>query len=82
MTIFFFLQDEFDEEDEMNMYRVQGTLREWVTRDEVRRFIAKKFKEFLLTYVNPKNEQGEFEYVRLINEMVLGITWSTLLQLI
>lgn len=67
------MQDEFDEEDEMNMYRVQGTLREWVTRDEVRRFIAKKFKEFLLTYVNPKNEQGEFEYVRLINEMVLGM---------
>ncbi|KAG2557543.1 hypothetical protein PVAP13_8NG240000 [Panicum virgatum] len=64
--------DEFDEEDEMNMYRVQGTLREWVTRDEVQRFIAKKFKEFLLTYVNPKNEQGEFEYVRLINEMVLA----------
>jgi hypothetical protein len=57
----------------MNMYRVQGTLREWVTRDEVRRFIAKKFKEFLLTYVNPKNDQGEIEYVRLINEMVLGI---------
>ncbi|GJN13092.1 hypothetical protein PR202_ga31426 [Eleusine coracana subsp. coracana] len=65
-------EDEFDEEDEMNMYRVQGTLREWVTRDEVRRFIGKKFKEFLLTYVNPKNEQGEFEYVRLINEMVLA----------
>jgi len=82
MTIIFFLQDEFDEEDEMNMYRVQGTLREWVTRDEVRRFIAKKFKEFLLTYVNPKNEQGEFEYVRLINEMVLGIACSTLFQLI
>lgn len=60
------------------MYRVQGTLREWVTRDEVRRFIGKKFKEFLLTYVNPKNEQGEFEYVRLINEMVLGIICSTL----
>ncbi|PWZ26529.1 DNA replication licensing factor MCM2 [Zea mays] len=65
-------EDEFDEEDEMNMYRVQGTLREWVTRDEVRRFIAKKFKEFLLTYVHPKNDQGEFEYVRLINEMVLA----------
>lgn len=59
------------------MYRVQGTLREWVTRDEVRRFIAKKFKEFLLTYVSPKNEQGEFEYVRLINEMVLGTICST-----
>ncbi|CAA6675459.1 unnamed protein product [Spirodela intermedia] len=65
-------EDEYDEDSEMNMYRVQGTLREWVTRDEVRRFIARKFKEFLLTYVNPKNEQGDFEYVRLINEMVLA----------
>ncbi|PON91754.1 DNA replication licensing factor Mcm [Trema orientale] len=63
-------EDEDDEEGEFEMYRVQGTLREWVTRDEVRRFIAKKFKEFLLTYVNPKNENSEFEYVRLINEMV------------
>ncbi|EXB86765.1 DNA replication licensing factor mcm2 [Morus notabilis] len=63
-------EDEDDEDGEFEMYRVQGTLREWVTRDEVRRFIAKKFKEFLLTYVNPKNENGEFEYVRLINEMV------------
>ncbi|KAG6470955.1 hypothetical protein ZIOFF_072043 [Zingiber officinale] len=64
-------EDEYDEEGEMSMYRVQGTLREWVTRDEVRRFIAKKFKEFLLTYVNPKNER-EIEYIRLINEMVLA----------
>lgn len=62
--------DDDDDEGEFEMYRVQGTLREWVTRDEVRRFIAKKFKEFLLTYVNPKNEHGDFEYVRLINEMV------------
>lgn len=45
-----------------------------MTRDEVRRFIAKKFKDFLLTYVNSKNEHGEFEYVRLINEMVSGIS--------
>lgn len=56
------------------MYKVQGTLREWVTRDEVRRFIGKKFKDFLLTYVNPKNEHGNCEYVRLINEMVSGET--------
>lgn len=54
------------------MYRVQGTLREWVTRDEVRWFIAKKFREFLLTYVNSKNEYAEPEYVQLINEMVSG----------
>ncbi|RVW71512.1 DNA replication licensing factor MCM2 [Vitis vinifera] len=63
-------EDDDDDDGEFEMYRVQGTLREWVTRDEVRRFIAKKFKEFLLTYVNPKNEHGDFEYVRLINEMV------------
>lgn len=60
------------------MYRVQGTLREWVTRDEVRRFIARKFKDFLLTYVNPKNEHGDFEYVRLINEMVSGNIFSSI----
>lgn len=66
------MQDEDGDEGEFEMYRVQGTLREWVTRDEVRRFIAKKFKEFLLTYVNPKNGHGDFEYVRLINEMVSG----------
>lgn len=54
------------------MYHVQGTLREWVTRDEVRRFIARKFKDFLLTYLNPKNEHRDKEYVWLINEMVSG----------
>lgn len=54
------------------MYRVQGTLREWVTRDEVRRFIAKKFKEFILTYENPKNENHDLLYLNQINEMVSG----------
>ncbi|CAN0902267.1 DNA replication licensing factor MCM2 [Linum grandiflorum] len=62
-------EDEGDEA-EFDMYKVQGTLREWVTRDEVRRFMARKFKEFLLTYVDPKSSQGNYEYVRLINEMV------------
>lgn len=63
-------EDENDDEAEFEMYRVQGTLREWVTRDEVRRFIEKKFKDFLLTYVNPKNDHGDHEYIRLITEMV------------
>ncbi|XWS16646.1 hypothetical protein CRYUN_Cryun34aG0109000 [Craigia yunnanensis] len=63
-------EDEDDDQGEFEMYRVQGTLREWVTRDEVRRFIFKKFRDFLLTYVNPKNGHGDIEYVRLINEMV------------
>ncbi|CDY64414.1 BnaC08g46630D [Brassica napus] len=60
-------QDE-DDEAEFEMYRIQGSLREWVMRDEVRRFIAKKFRDFLLTYVKPNSENGE--YVRLINEIV------------
>ncbi|OMO57142.1 Mini-chromosome maintenance, DNA-dependent ATPase [Corchorus capsularis] len=59
-----------DDQGDFEMYRVQGTLREWVTRDEVRRFIFKKFRDFILTYVNPKNAHGDIEYVRLINEMV------------
>eukprot|EP00249_Psilotum_nudum_P028835 c38786_g1_i1 orf=143-2887(+) len=63
-------EEEEDEEGEYEMYNIQGSLREWVTRDEVRRFIARKFRQFLLTYVNPKNEIGESEYVRLIDEMV------------
>ncbi|KAG6422471.1 hypothetical protein SASPL_119043 [Salvia splendens] len=62
--------DEENDEPENAMYRVQGTLREWVTRDEVRRFIGKKFKGFLLTYVKPKSENEDFEYLRQINEMV------------
>nr|XP_043607158.1 DNA replication licensing factor MCM2 [Erigeron canadensis] len=62
--------DDDNDDGEFEMYRVQGTLREWVTRDEVRRFIAKKFKEFILTYENPKGEQRDFIYLRQINEMV------------
>lgn len=73
-----FLQDEDNDEGEFEMYRVQGTLREWVTRDEVRRFIAKKFKEFILTYANPKNENTELEYLQQINEMVSGIVFLLL----
>lgn len=63
-------EDDDDGEGEYEMYKVQGTLREWVTRDEVRRFIGKKFKDFLLSYVSTKNDQGDYVYVRLINEMV------------
>lgn len=72
ITIIWFCVQDDEDEDGFDMYRVQGTLREWVTRDEVRRFIAKKFKEFLLTYTNQRNDHGDIEYVRLINEMVLG----------
>lgn len=47
-------EEEEEDEGEYEMYNVQGSLREWVTRDEVRRFIARKFRQFLVTYVNPK----------------------------
>lgn len=63
-------EEEEDDEGEYEMYNVQGTLREWVTRDEVRRFIAKKFRQFVLSYVNQRSGNGEREYIRLINEMV------------
>ncbi|XAR48265.1 DNA helicase [Bertholletia excelsa] len=64
-------EDDNDDEGEFEIYRVQGTLREWVTRDEVRRVIAKKFKEFLLTYQRSNNDE-DIVYVRQINEMVLA----------
>lgn len=63
-------EEEDDDEGEYEMYNVQGTLREWVTRDEVRRFIAKKFRQFVLSYVSQRSGNGEREYIRLINEMV------------
>ena len=66
-------QEDEEDENDYEMYNVQGSLREWVTRDEVRRFIARKFRQFLMTYVNPKNESGHPEYVRLIDEMVSGV---------
>ncbi|KAJ7295046.1 hypothetical protein O6H91_Y216100 [Diphasiastrum complanatum] len=65
-----FEEEEDDEGGEYEMYNVQGTLREWVTRDDVRRFIARKFRQFLITYVSPKNEGGQPEYLRCIDDMV------------
>lgn len=57
----------------------EGTIKEWVAKDEVRRFIAEKFKKFLLTFVNhhsknvqQQHDETEVEYVRLINQMVSG----------
>lgn len=44
------------------MNRVQGTLREWVARNEVRRFIAEEFWEFLTTF--EKLETHQLEYLR------------------
>ncbi|KAI3947599.1 hypothetical protein MKW92_027181 [Papaver armeniacum] len=52
--------DDIQMTDQTDVGGVRGTLREWVTRDEVRRLI------------NSGNQQGDFEYIRQINEMVLA----------
>ncbi|KAK7318220.1 hypothetical protein RJT34_02919 [Clitoria ternatea] len=44
----------------VKLYIVQGTVEEWVTRDEVRSLMASTFKDILLNK----------DYVRVINEMV------------
>ncbi|KAI3912275.1 hypothetical protein MKW92_008222 [Papaver armeniacum] len=64
--------DDIQMTDQTDVGGVRGTLREWVTRDEVRRLIANKFKKFLIAYENSGNQQGDFEYIRQINEMVLA----------
>lgn len=45
-------------------------VREMTARDDVREHIARQFKSFLLTYVNPKNGERGIEYVQRIHEMV------------
>ena len=64
------------------MYNVQGTLREWVTRDEVRHFIAKKFRQFVLSYVSQRGGNGEREYIRLIksNLWIFSIAFAQKIQ--
>lgn len=60
---------EDDADDEGEMYNVQGNLREWVSRDEVRRFIARRFRNFLNTFRSPKDESS-IEYVNRIRDLV------------
>jgi hypothetical protein len=52
----YFLLDEFAEEDGLNLYHVQGTLREWVARDQIhcsllRNGFGSCFSAFPLFYV-------------------------------
>ncbi|KAH6837567.1 minichromosome maintenance family protein [Perilla frutescens var. hirtella] len=58
--------------DDEPAYRIRGTgtIREWVATNLVRRFICRRFEEFLLTYVDPKSEKEDSAYLKQINEMV------------
>ena len=60
------------------MYRVAGPLREWLKREEVRRFVALKFRHLLLSFredgrgggVVEGEDTGEPEYMQRIKELV------------
>lgn len=71
----FHLTQEDDDEDmdaDEHLYNALGNLREWISREEVRRFIAKKFRRFLNTFKVSK-EGDRCYYVKLVEEMTAGI---------
>ncbi|CAI5470447.1 unnamed protein product [Closterium sp. Yama58-4] len=69
-------EDEAEEEDDINddsLYNMQGSLREWVSRDEVRRFMARKFRHFLQTFKDTRGRHrgdSDADYAIRIRELV------------
>ncbi|CAI5489540.1 unnamed protein product [Closterium sp. Naga37s-1] len=69
-------EDEAEEEDDINddsLYNMQGSLREWVSRDEVRRFMARRFRHFLQTFKDTRGrhrEDSDADYAIRIRELV------------
>ncbi|CAI5477734.1 unnamed protein product [Closterium sp. Yama58-4] len=65
-----------EEEDDINddsLYNMQDSLREWVSRDEVRRFMARKFRHFLQTYKDSRGRHrgdSDADYAIRIRELV------------
>ncbi|CAM6107217.1 unnamed protein product [Calypogeia fissa] len=59
-------EDEEENEDaDEHLYNAQGNLRDWISREDVRRFIARKLRHFLNTF-----KMGDrLYYVRLVEEM-------------
>lgn len=63
-------EEEDDEDvDYEDFYKVKGPLREWVISDGVQRFLASKFRHFLKTFKNPQTGQEE-EYLHRIQRMM------------
>ncbi|GJP48188.1 hypothetical protein CLOM_g7462 [Closterium sp. NIES-68] len=69
-------EDEGEEEEDINddsLYNMQGSLREWVSRDEVRRFMARKFRHFLQTFKDSRGRHrgdSDADYAIRIRELV------------
>ena len=71
-------QEEAEALEDESMYRVAGPLREWLKREEVRRFVALKFRHLLLTFREDGRgggglegeDTGEPEYMQRIKELV------------
>lgn len=64
------LQDEDDfQYPNDDLYNVQGSLREWVARDEVRKFVAFKFRSII--------QHEDLTYKKAIEDMVLGMDPSS-----
>ncbi|CAI5989166.1 unnamed protein product [Closterium sp. NIES-65] len=69
-------EEEAEEEDDINddsLYNMQGSLREWVSRDEVRRFMARRFRHFLQTFKDSRGRHrgdSDADYAIRIRELV------------
>ena len=65
-------EEDGDEEADVTserLDRVQGNLRDWVQKEEVRRIMKLKFRHFLRTFRNPKDE-SKVEYIERIEQMM------------
>lgn len=61
-------EDEEEDQEEERFYHAQGTLRDWISREDIRRFVGRRFRRFLNTF-----KVGErFYYVRLVEELTAG----------
>ncbi|KAL2635726.1 hypothetical protein R1flu_007205 [Riccia fluitans] len=60
-------EDNVDPAAEEHLYMFRGSLREWIAREDVRRFVARKFRHFLHVF---KKDTEKPYYVMLVEEMV------------
>jgi DNA replication licensing factor MCM2 len=63
-------EEEEEEEDTTDFLNVQGnSIPEWVARDEVRRFIQRKFRHFLETF-SSREDENRPDYREVVDNMV------------
>lgn len=64
-------EDDEAEGEQQRYWRYQGTLREWVARDDIREFVKRKFRRFLNSFRNDRDKE-EIEYLTRIKTMMEG----------